>query len=52
MLSNLNVHYVLFMMFPVSTLVGGQALRSSSGGKLLVPRVNTSTMQRREKASE
>src|SRR6218665_1349434 len=24
-----------------------QALRSSSGGKLLVPRVNTSTMQRR-----
>src|SRR6218665_3845981 len=31
----------------VSTLVGRQALRSSSGGKLLVPRVNTSTMQRR-----
>src|SRR6218665_554771 len=32
---------------PVSTLVGRQALRSSSGGKLLVPRVNTSTMQLR-----
>src|SRR6218665_110528 len=32
---------------PVSTLVGRQALRSSSGGKFLVLRVNTSTMQRR-----
>src|SRR6218665_2275629 len=32
---------------PVSTLIGRQALRSSSGGKLLVPCVNTSTMQRR-----
>src|SRR6218665_334586 len=32
---------------PVSTLVGCQALRSSSGGKLLVPRVNTSTIRRR-----
>ena len=31
----------------VSTLVGHRALRSSSGGKLLVPCVNTSTMQRR-----
>jgi len=29
----------------VSTLVGRRALRSSSGGKLLVPRVNTSTME-------
>src|SRR6218665_758085 len=29
---------------PVLTLVGRQALRSSSGGKLLVARVNTSTM--------
>src|SRR6218665_66724 len=32
---------------PVSTLVGHQALRSSSGGDLLVPYVNTSTMQHR-----
>src|SRR6218665_1130359 len=31
----------------LSTLVGRQALHSSSGGKFLVPRVNTSTMQRR-----
>src|SRR6218665_3261874 len=32
---------------PVSTLVGRHALRSSSGGKLVVPRVNTSTLQHR-----
>ena len=31
----------------VSTLVGRRALHSPSGGKLLVPRANTSTMQRR-----
>jgi len=31
---------------PVSTLGGHRALRSSSGDKPLVPRVNTSTMQR------
>src|SRR6218665_3683318 len=39
--------YLLELCSPVSTLVGRQALRSSSGAKLLVPRVNTSTMQRR-----
>src|SRR6218665_2754095 len=39
--------YLQELCRPVSTLVGRQALRSSSGGKLLVPRVNTSTMQRR-----
>src|SRR6218665_2504926 len=39
--------YLQELCRPVSTLVGHQALRSSSGGKLLVPRVNTSTMQRR-----
>src|SRR6218665_2194506 len=37
--------YLQELCRPVSTLVGRQALRSSSGGKLLVPRVNTSTMQ-------
>src|SRR6218665_3846681 len=31
----------------LSTLIGRRALRSSSGGKLLVPHVNTSIMQRR-----
>src|SRR6218665_672587 len=39
--------YLQELCGPVSTLVGRQALRSSSGGKLLVPRVNNSTMQRR-----
>jgi len=40
--------YLQELCRPVSTtLVGRQALRSSSGGKLLVPRVDTSTMQRR-----
>src|SRR6218665_204730 len=40
--------YLQELYRPVSTLVGRQALRSSSGGgKLLVPRVNTSTMQHR-----
>src|SRR6218665_2692524 len=39
--------YLQELCRPVSTLVGHQALRSSSGGKLLVPRLNTSTMQRR-----
>src|SRR6218665_2794491 len=39
--------YLQELCHHVSTLVGRQALRSSSGGKLLVPRVNTSTMQRR-----
>src|SRR6218665_1453760 len=39
--------YLQELCCPVSTLVGRQALRSSSGGKLLVPHVNTSTMQRR-----
>jgi|SRR6218665_2391181 len=39
--------YLQELCRPVSTLVGRQALRSSSGGKLLVPRVSTSTMQRR-----
>src|SRR6218665_755147 len=39
--------YLQELCRPVSTLVGRQALRSSSGRKLLVPRVNTSTMQRR-----
>src|SRR6218665_147443 len=37
--------YLQELCRPVSTLVGRQALRSSSGGKLLVLRVNTSTMQ-------
>src|SRR6218665_1145872 len=37
--------YLQELCRPVSTLVGRQALRSSSGGKLLVPHVNTSTMQ-------
>src|SRR6218665_3522811 len=44
--------YLQELCCPVLTLVGCQALRSSSGGKLLggkllVSRVNTSTMQRR-----
>src|SRR6218665_699784 len=39
--------YLQELCCPVSTLVGRQALRFSSGGKLLVPRVNTSTIQRR-----
>ena len=39
--------YLQELCHPVSTLVGCQAVRSASGGKLLVPRVNTSTMQRR-----
>src|SRR6218665_3396668 len=38
--------YLQELCRPLSTLVGRQALRSSSGGKLLVPSVNTSTMQR------
>src|SRR6218665_2984152 len=37
--------YLQELCRPVSAVVGRQALRSSSGGKLLVPRVNTSTMQ-------
>jgi len=36
--------YLQELCRPVLTLVGRQALRSSSGGKLLVPRVSTSTM--------
>src|SRR6218665_3419664 len=39
--------YLQELCRPASTLVGRQALRSSSGGKLLVLHVNTSTMQRR-----
>src|SRR6218665_3344573 len=39
--------YLQELCCPVSTLVGRQALRSSSGGKLLVPHLNTSTMQSR-----
>src|SRR6218665_1232871 len=39
--------YLQELCRPVSTLVGRQALRSSSGGTHLVPRVNTSTMKRR-----
>src|SRR6218665_3958255 len=39
--------YLQELCRPVSTLVGRLALRCSSGGKLLVPRVNTSTTQRR-----
>jgi len=39
--------YLQELCRPVSTLVGRQALRFSSGGKLLVPRLNTSTIQRR-----
>src|SRR6218665_2044063 len=39
--------YLQELCRPVSRLVGRQGLRSSSGGKLLVHRVNTSTMQRR-----
>src|SRR6218665_3530740 len=39
--------YLQELCRPVSPLVGRQALRYSSGGKLLVPRVNTSSMQRR-----
>src|SRR6218665_1823357 len=38
--------YLQELCRPESTLVGHHALRSSCGGKLLVPRVNTSTMQR------
>ena len=37
--------YLQELCRPVSTLVGRQALRSSSGGILLVPYVNTLTMQ-------
>src|SRR6218665_3008655 len=39
--------YLQQLCRPVSTLDGCQALGSFSSGKLLVPRVNTSTMQRR-----
>ena len=39
--------YLQQLYRPVSTLVGRRALRSSSGDKLLVPRVNTPTMQHR-----
>src|SRR6218665_2211794 len=42
-----RIFYLQELCRHVSTLVGRQALRSSSVGKLLVPRVNTSTMQRR-----
>src|SRR6218665_2541719 len=39
--------YLQELCRPVSTLIVRQALRYSTGGKLLVPRVNTLTMQRR-----
>ena len=39
--------YLQGLCRPVSTLVGRQAFGSSSGGKHLVPSVNTSTMQHR-----
>src|SRR6218665_1667411 len=38
--------YLQELCCPVSTLVDHRALHSYSGGKLLVPHVNTSTMQR------
>jgi len=42
----LGIAQVYFQEFcrPVSTLVGRHALRSPSGGKLVVPRVNTSRL--------
>src|SRR6218665_1625892 len=45
-LLGIAVVYLQELCRPVSTLVGHRAPRSCSGGRLLLPRVSTSTIQR------